>query len=218
MRKGAPTASRADQRGKKIQRGLETLFSLHQFVARRERQSRASRALTLVWREEDFAMSYDFTPLYRSNVGFDRLFESFDRQMNGDPAPGWPPYNIEKLADDAYRISLVVAGFAPSDIELTQHENDLIVSGRKMGAEEGSQFLHHGISSRPFKQSFNLAQHVKVVEATQENGVLTITLKREIPEALKPRRIAINNVATSQIASQDNRAEAERVSRQHSAA
>jgi molecular chaperone IbpA len=153
-------------------------------------------------------MSYDFTPLYRSNVGFDRLFESFDRQMNGDPAPGWPPYNIEKLTDDdVYRISLVVAGFAPSDIELIQHENELIVSGRKMGTEEGSQFLHHGISSRPFKQSFNLAQHVKVVEATQENGVLTITLKREIPEALKPRRIAINNVAASKIAGLANRSQ-----------
>jgi molecular chaperone IbpA len=132
--------------------------------------------------------------------------------------PSWPPYNIEKVADDAYRISLAVAGFAPSDIELIQQENELIVSGRKMGAEEGSQFLHHGISSRPFKQTFNLAQHVKAVEATQENGVLTITLKREIPEALKPRRIEINNSAASLTLSQDNRAMAEPISRQDSAA
>jgi molecular chaperone IbpA len=147
-------------------------------------------------------MRYDFSPLYRSTVGFDQLLDSFGRQLDADAAPGWPPYDIERVSEDAYRISLAVAGFAPDDIELIQKENELIVSGRKNPRDETTQYLHRGIANRAFRQTFNLAEHVKVVEASQENGLLIIALKREVPEALKPRRIEITS--GSQPATQDN--------------
>jgi molecular chaperone IbpA len=161
-------------------------------------------------------MRYDFSPLYRSTVGFDRLFDAFDRQADAE-APGWPPYNIEKIDEDSYRISLVVAGFAPDEIELIQQENELSVTGRRKAPEEAAQFLHRGIAGRPFRQIFSLAEHVKVIEATQENGVLTIALKREVPEALKPRRIEISSAA-SRSSSQDNRAKPEQIGRRDQAA
>lgn len=140
-------------------------------------------------------MRYDFTPLYRSTIGFDRLLDTFGRQLDADAAPGWPPYDIERVSEDAYRISLAVAGFGPDEIELVQKENELTVTGRKSAKEEPTQYLHRGIANRAFKQTFNLAEHVKVVEASQENGLLVISLKREVPEALKPRRIEITNGA-----------------------
>ena len=163
-------------------------------------------------------MRYDFTPLYRSTVGFDRLFDAFDRQSETESAPGWPPYNIERVAEDAYRISVVVAGFAPDEIELIQHENDLIVSGRKKVVEQSAQYLHRGIANSAFKHSFNLAEHVKVLNANLENGVLTIALKREVPEALKPRRIDISSNSSPQTIVQDNKAKQEKIERRDHAA
>lgn len=131
--------------------------------------------------------SFDFTPLFRSTVGFDRLFDMIDTTSR----PDWPPYNIEKQGDDQYRISMAIAGFAQHEIELTQHGNTLLVAGRKQPEEGRRELLHQGLALRNFKQTFNLADHVKVVAATLENGLLAIDLVREVPEALKPRRIAV---------------------------
>src|SRR5919112_1267402 len=114
----------------------------------------------------------------------------------------WPPYNIEKLGDDQYRIVMAVAGFRPDEIELTQHENMLLIAGQKHPEPEGVQILHRGIATRSFKQSFNLADHVKVTGASMDNGLLTVELKREVPEALKPRRIEITGAKKS--VEQDN--------------
>jgi molecular chaperone IbpA len=116
----------------------------------------------------------------------------------------WPPYNIEKVADDQYRITMAVAGFGPDDIEMTQQANALLVAGQKKGAEDDRQFLHRGIATRAFKQTFNLADHVKVTGASLDNGLLTIELKREVPEALKPRRIEIGT-AGPKVLGQDNK-------------
>jgi molecular chaperone IbpA len=147
--------------------------------------------------------TFDFAPLYRSSVGFDRLLDLMDQAARVEEASGsWPPYNIEKVADDAYRITLAVAGFAPDEIELTQNANALLVSGHKKEAEGEHQFLHHGIAARQFRQTFNLADHVKVTGARMENGLLTVELVREVPEAFKPRRIPIGGASTA--AGQDN--------------
>ena len=136
--------------------------------------------------------AYDFSPLYRSTVGFDRLFDLLDQAHRVEPM-NWPPYNIEKTGEDQYRITLAVAGFAPDEIEMIQHQNALLVSGQKKTSEDNTQYLHRGIATRAFKQTFNLADHVKVTGATLENGLLTVELKREVPEALKPRRIEIGS-------------------------
>ena len=136
--------------------------------------------------------TYDFSPLYRSTVGFDRLFDLLDQSERAEAAPNWPPYNIERISEDDYRITMALAGFSPDEIELVQKENTLLIAGHKNAEQEqGSDVLHRGIATRPFRQTFNLAEHVKVSAATFENGLLTIDLKREVPEALKPRRIEI---------------------------
>jgi molecular chaperone IbpA len=135
--------------------------------------------------------TYDFSPLYRSTVGFDRLFDMLEGATRVEPMTNYPPYNIEKAGEDQYRIIMAVAGFTPDEIELTQHETTLIVVGNKHAEPEGTQVLHRGIATRAFKQTFNLADHVKVVGANLVNGLLTVELKREVPEALKPRRIEI---------------------------
>jgi len=136
-------------------------------------------------------MRYDFSPLYRSTIGFDRLFDMLDQANRVEPMTNWPPYNIEKTGEDQYRINMAVAGFSPDEIELVQKENTLFVAGQKHSEPEGVQVLHRGIANRGFKQTFDLADHVKVVSADLQNGLLTIELKREVPEALKPRRIEI---------------------------
>jgi molecular chaperone IbpA len=143
---------------------------------------------------EDMVMrsAFDFSPLYRSTVGFDRLFDMLDQSAQVEPMTNWPPYNIEKVGEDRYVITMAIAGFSPDEIELTQKESQLLVAGQKKGSEEGKQYLHRGIATRAFKQTFNLADHVKVTGASLENGLLTVELKREVPEALKPRRIEIN--------------------------
>ncbi|GJE77159.1 Hsp20 family protein [Methylorubrum suomiense] len=146
--------------------------------------------------------TFDFAPLYRSTVGFDRLFSMLDQAARVEPSTQWPPYDIEKRADDAYRISMAVAGFGPDEIELTQHDTTLLVTGQKKDEEEGRAYLHRGIAARAFRQTFNLADHVRVTGASLENGLLAIDLKREVPEAHKPRRIAIGG--TQAVAGQDN--------------
>jgi molecular chaperone IbpA len=153
---------------------------------------------------EDVAMrTYDFAPLYRSTVGFDRLFNMLDQAARVEPMTNWPPYNIERSGDDQYRITLAVAGFSPDEIELTQHERTLLVTGNKRSEPEGTQILHRGIATRAFRQTFSLADHVEVKAASLENGLLVIELAREVPEELKPRRIEIRTGGQKALA-QDN--------------
>ena len=134
--------------------------------------------------------TYDFSPLYRSTVGFDRLFDLLDQTAG--QGSNWPPYNIERLSEDDYRITMALAGFSPEEVELVQKENTLFVAGHKNAEQQqGTELLYRGIATRPFRQTFNVAEHVKVTGAKFEHGLLTIELKREVPEALKPRRIEI---------------------------
>jgi molecular chaperone IbpA len=139
--------------------------------------------------------AFDFSPLYRSTVGFDRLFDLLDQTARVETAAHWPPYNVEKAGDDHYRITMAVAGFGSDEIEITQTENTLQISGQKQPEQENGQFLHRGIATRAFKQTFNLADYVKVTNAKLENGLLTVDLVREVPEEMKPRRIQIANGA-----------------------
>jgi molecular chaperone IbpA len=144
--------------------------------------------------------TFDSTPFHRSTVGFDRLFSLLD-QVNGHetPAPSYPPYNIERTAENAYRITIAVAGFGEADITIEAAENTLTVTGEKTSAE-GTKFevLFHGIAARAFVRSFQLADYVTVTSAHLENGLLHVELARELPEAMKPRIIPIgkNNVAS----------------------
>jgi molecular chaperone IbpA len=135
----------------------------------------------------------DFTPFYRSTVGFDRLFSRLDGIVGQEPKT-YPPYNIEKVGDDAYRISIAVAGFAESDLVLESKENGLTVKGAKapVDAEKAREFLHRGIAERAFELRFQLAEYVEVAGANLENGLLHIELKREIPESKKARQIPIS--------------------------
>ena len=149
-------------------------------------------------------MNYDFSPLFRSTVGFDRVLDLLDQASRGQTMTNWPPYNIEKTGEDQYRITMAVAGFSPDEIELVQQENVLLVAGQKHADAEGVQVLHRGIATRAFKQTFNLADHVKVTGANLENGLLVIELQREVPEALKPRRIEIASGGAQKAIPQDN--------------
>ncbi len=134
---------------------------------------------------------FDLTPLYRSTVGFDRLGQMLG-ELNSFETPSYPPYNIERLEENTYRITMAVAGFAPEELNLEMKDNTLTVSGRKAERSEGKgQFLHQGIAARSFERRFSLADYVEVVGADMENGLLHINLKREIPEAMKPRTIPI---------------------------
>ncbi|PWE32259.1 heat-shock protein [Maritimibacter sp. 55A14] len=134
----------------------------------------------------------DLSPLYRSTVGFDQFADLLDRVFSNEISqPSYPPFNIEKTADDAYRISIAVAGFSDEDLNVEVRENALIVSARKTGEEQERTYLHRGIAERGFEKRFQLADHVKVTGALHENGMLHIDLAREIPEALKPRQIEI---------------------------
>jgi molecular chaperone IbpA len=135
--------------------------------------------------------TYDVAPLFRSSVGFDRLLDLLSQAERVEASAAWPPYNIEKVAEDEYRITMAVAGFTPDEVELTQHDTTLLVTGQRKGQDGERQYLHRGIAGRTFRQKFNLAEHVKVTGAALENGLLTVSLKREVPEALKPRRITI---------------------------
>ena len=128
-----------------------------------------------------------FDSLYRTTVGFDRLFDMLENNARTD----WPPYNIEKTGENAYRIAMAIAGFSSEEVELTQNGPELVVVGQKSTDTEGRQVLHQGLALRNFRHVFKLADHMKVVAATLENGLLSVEIVREIPEELKPRRINI---------------------------
>jgi molecular chaperone IbpA len=151
--------------------------------------------------------NFDFTPYRRSTIGFDSLFE-FLENASREQADNYPPYDIEKLSDDRYRITLAVAGFSASDIDITARQNLLTVTGRK--AENRSRdgnFVHMGIATRAFERRFELADFVRVENADMQDGLLSIELVREIPDAMKPRKIAINGAAPRTL---DSEPEAER--------
>ena len=136
--------------------------------------------------------SFDLAPLYRATVGFDRIADMMDRVTASDTSgQTYPPYNIEKTADDAYRISIAVAGFAPEDLAVEVKEGALIVAGRKAEDQSERTFLHRGIATRAFERRFQLADHVRVSGASHADGMQHVDLQREVPEALKPRRIEI---------------------------
>jgi molecular chaperone IbpA len=133
---------------------------------------------------------FDFSPYRRSMVGFDRIFDLLENQARSSAGDNYPPFNIEKRGDDAYRITLAVAGFKPADLDITAQQNLLVVQGRK-GDEDAGQMLHVGIAQRGFERRFELADYVRVADASLEDGLLTIDLVREVPEAMKPKKIAI---------------------------
>ena len=138
--------------------------------------------------------NFDLSPLYRSTVGFDRFATMLDQVLSADmPQPSYPPYNIEKTGDDAYRITLAVAGFSEGDLDIEAREGQLVVKGAIKRGEDAAQptYLHRGIAERAFERRFQLADHVRANGATIENGLLHVDLVREVPEALKPRRIEI---------------------------
>ena len=136
--------------------------------------------------------NFDLAPLYRATVGFDQIADLMDRVLSDTAStPSYPPYNIEKIADDAWRISIAVAGFSEDDLSVEVRENALYVSARKATEDEGKTYLHRGIANRSFERRFALAEHVQVTGASHVNGMLHIDLVREVPEALKPRRVAI---------------------------
>ncbi|MFM7346938.1 MAG: Hsp20 family protein [Tagaea sp.] len=135
---------------------------------------------------------FDFSPLFRSTIGFDRLSRLIDESLRGVEAPSYPPYNIEKTGPEAYRIVMAVAGFAESELELTQHENQLLIVGRKTETPAANgTYLHRGIAARAFERRFQLDDFIRVVGAKLENGLLAVDLVREVPEAMKPRRIPV---------------------------
>jgi molecular chaperone IbpA len=135
----------------------------------------------------------DFSPLYRSTVGFDRMFSLLDSLNGTDSAPAYPPYDIERFDENTYRITMAVAGFREEDLNIESKENTLTVTGRHTEVEDrkGGEVLHRGIAARAFERRFQLADHVEVTGASLEHGLLHIDLKRELPETMKPRTIAI---------------------------
>ncbi len=142
----------------------------------------------------------DFAPLYRATVGFDRIADLMDRVLSAEVAqPTYPPYNIEKTAEDAYRISIAVAGFAPDELTVEVKEGALLVSAKRSAEASARTYLHRGIATRAFERRFAMADHVRVVGATHEYGMLHIDLVRETPEALKPRRIEIGRAGDVQV-------------------
>lgn len=140
----------------------------------------------------------DLTPLFRSTVGFDRLDKLFDAAFRDAAREvGYPPYNIVKKGENEYRVSMAVAGFGEQDLDITQHENVLTVKGQLQGQEKEVHYLHRGIAQRAFEHRFQLADHVKVTGAALSNGLLDIELTREVPEAMKPRKIEVGATAAS---------------------
>jgi len=138
--------------------------------------------------------TYDLSPLFRTSVGFDRMSHMMDRALRLEQtAKGYPPYNIARVSDNNYRITLAVAGFAEEDLTITLKENILTVAGSRSADEQEIEYLHRGIAGRGFSRNYQLADHIRVKTANLENGLLHIALEREIPEALKPRTIAITS-------------------------
>ncbi len=151
-------------------------------------------------------LTYDFSPLYRSAVGFDRLARLAESALSHEnAAPAYPPYNIERLGEDKYRITLAVAGFGIGDLQIEARDNALMITGKKTPAEGEPNFLYKGIAERDFLRKFELADHVKVVGASLDNGLLTIELLREIPEEMKPRTIEIKTAQPASLAEKAKR-------------
>jgi molecular chaperone IbpA len=137
--------------------------------------------------------SFDLTPLFRSSVGYDRLSRLMDSALRVDEAQlAYPPYNIEQASEDSYRITMAVAGFTEAELTITAQENQLVVSGKPTKGDEAKTYLHRGIAGRAFERRFELADHIRVTGAELVNGLLHIDLKREVPEAMKPRTISIS--------------------------
>ena len=165
---------------------------------------------------------FDFTPYRRSTVGFDRLFDLLENQVRGNGGgDNYPPFNIERRGDDAYRVTLAVAGFKPGDLDITAQQNLLVIQGRKQDDVPEGEMVHVGIANRGFERRFELADFVRVEDAEMKDGLLSIELVREIPEAMRPRKIAINGGRSEQIegdapagaeAQPQNQVEAERES------
>jgi molecular chaperone IbpA len=147
----------------------------------------------------------DFSPLYRSVVGFDRLADLLDA-ASAEAATGYPPYNIERVDENAYRIEIAVAGFRPEELNVEVKENLLTVQGRKAANDDQRRFLHRGLAERNFERRFQLADYVVVTDANLADGLLSISLKRELPEALKPRRIEINGGGKATLIEGDSQA------------
>jgi molecular chaperone IbpA len=147
--------------------------------------------------------SFDFSPLFRSTIGFDRLTRLADAATRGDGgASSYPPYNIETTGENAYRLTMAVAGFAAEDLDLTVKENALLVTAKPKKEDQSAQYLYRGIARRAFERHFQLADHIKVVGASLDNGLLHVDLVREIPEAMKPRKIAIANAGEPKVIDQ----------------
>ena len=145
-------------------------------------------------------MTYDLAPLFRTAIGFDRLARLVDSATEAAPVPAYPPYNIEKTGEDSYRLTMAVAGFSESDLDLVVRDNPLVIGGRVATDTPKSEMLHRGIAGRAFERRFALADHLVVEGADLRNGLLHVSLKRVVPEALRPRRIAIGAMAAPAIA------------------
>ena len=135
--------------------------------------------------------SFDFSPLFRSTVGFDRMASLLDGAARLDETAGYPPYNIEKTGPDAYRVTMAVAGFTPEELTVVAEANSLTIGGKTQREDGQAKYLHRGIAARAFERKFDLADHIKVAGASLDNGLLSVDLVREVPEALKPRTIKI---------------------------
>ena len=140
-------------------------------------------------------MRTEFAPLYRSMVGFDRLAALLDAAAKSEASSNWPPYNIETTGENAYRVEIAVAGFRPEELNVEVKEGTLTVSGRKTANDDGKKYLHRGLAERNFERRFQLADYVLVTDARLQDGLLQIDLRRELPEAMKPRRIEIQGAA-----------------------
>ncbi len=149
-------------------------------------------------------MTYDLSPLFRTAIGFDRLARLASSATEAAGQSAYPPYNIEKTGEDSYRLTMAVAGFGEGDLELTVRENTLLIAGRVNGTEGGAELLYRGIAGRAFERRFALADHIVVEGADLRNGLLHVTLRRVVPEALKPRRIAIGAGAAPQAIANDS--------------
>jgi molecular chaperone IbpA len=148
---------------------------------------------------ENMAMNaLDFSPLFRSTIGFDRLMRLADTATRGEVAPSYPPYNIEKTGNDAYRLTMAVAGFGAEDLDVRVQENALFVIGKAKKEEDAATYLYRGIARRAFERRFQLAETIKVVGSSLDNGLLHVDLVREVPEAMKPRQIKINEASKPQ--------------------
>jgi molecular chaperone IbpA len=141
--------------------------------------------------------SFDFAPLFRSTVGFDRLPSLFDAASRFDETPSYPPYNIEKTGADSYRIVMAVAGFSPEEVSVVAQANSVTITGKSLRDESQAKYLHRGIAARAFERRFDLADHITVNGASLDNGLLAIDLVRQVPEAMKPRTIKIDGAASS---------------------